>query len=314
MLLARSTRRFIAILALGCAWSQARAQAALLMEAPYGFWGALNPTGHDALYFSRICAATPVMLRRCGPAESGVVIARYQGIAGYDWIAIPLMPYLYAVESSSEVPVRADRATVVRLREAYRAVHLLSLGKDVPEGGLVQRGWNQLVGAAYERSIYAFRFSTREEQDNALIARMNRGPNRSHFNLLYRNCSDFSRGILEFYFPGVFRRNLLLDAGITTPRQVAYKLQRVAARRFETEVAVFSIPLVPGMRKPGGTNKSIAQSLVERGYIVPLALFSPFAGAAIVADWLVAGRFPLSLKPAKVLAPGNMALLTAPAT
>ena len=36
-----------------------RAQAALLMEEPYGFFGTLNPTGHNAIYFERVCAETP---------------------------------------------------------------------------------------------------------------------------------------------------------------------------------------------------------------------------------------------------------------
>ena len=91
------------------------AQAALLMEEPYGFFGTLNPTGHTAIYFSRICAVTPVKLRRCAPGETGVVIARYQGIAGYDWVAMPLIPYLYSVEDVSEAPERGNRETVLRL-------------------------------------------------------------------------------------------------------------------------------------------------------------------------------------------------------
>ena len=60
------------------------AQAALLMEEPYGFFGALNPTGHTAVYFERICAETPTRLRRCQPGQLGAVLSRYQGIAGYD--------------------------------------------------------------------------------------------------------------------------------------------------------------------------------------------------------------------------------------
>ena len=70
------------------------AQAALLMEEPYGFFGIVNPTGHTAIYFDRICAETPVKLRRCQPGEMGAVVSRYQGIDDYDWIAIPLVPYL----------------------------------------------------------------------------------------------------------------------------------------------------------------------------------------------------------------------------
>src|ERR1700758_1084225 len=86
-----------------CCAVAAGAQAALLMEEPYGFFGTLNPTGHTAIYFARICADTPVKLRRCEPGELGSVISRYQGIAGYDWVAMPLIPYLYSVEDISEV-------------------------------------------------------------------------------------------------------------------------------------------------------------------------------------------------------------------
>src|SRR3974377_2493894 len=80
----------------------AHAQAAMLMEEPFGFFGFLNPTGHDAVYFERICAETPVKLRRCAPGEQGAVITRYQGIAHYDWIAVPLLPYLYGVVNASK--------------------------------------------------------------------------------------------------------------------------------------------------------------------------------------------------------------------
>ena len=67
---------FIGIGSFFCA--RGNAQGALLMEEPYGIFGVLNPTGHNAIYFERICAETPVTLRRCQPGEMGVVIARYE--------------------------------------------------------------------------------------------------------------------------------------------------------------------------------------------------------------------------------------------
>ncbi len=181
--------------------SHGHAQAALLMEEPYGFFGTLNPTGHNAIYFERICAETPVKLRRCLPGELGAVIARYQGIDGYDWVAIPLLPYLYSVEDASEVPSHVDREQVRRLRDRYREAHLESLGLNLPRGSFVRGGWTQLVGAAYERRIFAFRFETTPEQDDALMARLNAGPNRTSFELLFKNCADFARVILNSYFP-----------------------------------------------------------------------------------------------------------------
>ena len=72
---------FLALAILLPACRRGSAQAALLMDEPFGLFGFLNPTGHDALYFQRICAETPVKLRRCAPGETGSVITRYQGIA-----------------------------------------------------------------------------------------------------------------------------------------------------------------------------------------------------------------------------------------
>ena len=289
------------------------AQAALLMEEPYGFSGAMNPTGHDAIYFARICAETPVKLRRCSANEPGSVFTRYQGFAGYDWVAMPLIPYLYSVEDPSAVPVRADRKTVTRLREQYHEAHLLSLGRDLPEGGTFQRGWNQLVGVAYDRRMVAFRFATTEEQDDELIAKMNSGANHSHYSLVFWNCANFSSAILNFYFPHTFRRSLFPDAGITTPMQVTYELVRYARRHIETQFSVLAIPQVPGYRSHSRPNKSIAQSLIVRGYVIPVAIICPACVGGLAVDWLVWGRYPLHIEHPQTLTPTDMTPLTSPA-
>ena len=311
---ARRAIRFL-LMALGLLVPFSRhscAEAALLMEEPFGFFGFLNPTGHDAVYFQRICAETPIKLRRCASGETGAVITRYQGIAKYDWIAMPLLPYLYAVETASEVPARADREAVTGLRDKYHEARLLSLGKDVPRGGNVKRGWSQFVGVAYDRRIYAFRFATTEEQDDALIARMNATENRTRFNLLTMNCADFNSGILNFYFPRTFHRTILPDGGITTPRQVTYQLLRYARKHPETQMGAFDIHQVPGNRRRSRANKSIAQSLITSGYVVPFYFISPYLAGAVVVDYLIWGRYPLGLKYPPVLSPGNMAPLTLP--
>lgn len=298
---------------LSCICPRCRAQAALLMEEPYGFFGAVNPTGHNAIYFERICAETPVRLRRCEPGEPGAVIARYQGISGYDWVAVPLIPYLYSVENAADVPEHVDHDTVVRLRDKYREAHLLSLGMNLPAGNLVRGGWTQLVGAAYERRIYAYRFQTSEEQDDAFIARMNSTQNHSHFQLLYSNCADFARVILNFYFPRTFRRSIFPDAGMTTPKQLAYKLVRYSRKHPETQLTVFEIPQVPGYRRSSHTNKSVAESLIKTGYAIPIALVNPYLAGGIFVDYLVRGRFHLIPKHPDVLGPEHLAALTSPA-
>jgi hypothetical protein len=278
------------------------AQAALLMENAAGISSVFDPTGHEALYFARICAASPTHLRRCTPGELGMVISRYKGVGGYDWLAVPLLPYLYAAENPQEIPERVEHETVNSLRLAYHDAQLTSL-EDVPEGGRIKRGWNQLVGSAYERRIYAFRFQTTPEQDDALIARLNAAANRSHFNIFFGNCSDFSSHVLDLYFPGVFRRHVLPDGGITTPRQVAYELVRYARKHPELRLTVLEIPQIPGYRRPSRKNQSVADSLLLTGDVVLVALLNPFVAAAMVADSLLWGRYPLPLAQAEILDP-----------
>jgi hypothetical protein len=287
-----------------------RAQAALLMEEPYGFFGSVNPTGHNAIYFERICAESPVHLRRCQAGEMGAVISRYMGIDGYDWVAIPLIPYLYSVEDASQVPARVDRETVQRLRSRYREANLMSLGEDLPPGNFVHAGWTQLVGLSYERRIYAFRFETSEKQDDAFIAAMNDRANRSHFNLLFNNCSDFARQMLNFYFPGTFKRSIFPDAGMTTPKYLAYKLERYARRHPETQLTIFEIQQIPGYRRLSRSNKSIAESLSTTGYAIPIALANPYIVGGLLVDYLVRGRYHLIPRNPQMLSPDNLLALT----
>src|SRR5208283_5476532 len=100
--------------------SLANASATLLLEEPYGKLGFFTATGHAAVYLSGVCAETPLMLRRCAPGELGAVISRYDGVGGYDWVAIPLIPYLYAVDNPDDIPLFADAKMVASLRDRYR--------------------------------------------------------------------------------------------------------------------------------------------------------------------------------------------------
>lgn len=289
-----------------------RAQAALLMEEPYGFFGAVNPTGHTAVYFERICAETPLKLRRCQPGELGAVVSRYSGMNGVDWVAIPLLPYLYSVEGTEPVPDHVDKDTVRRLRNRYHEQHLISLGEHIAPGDFLHGGWTELIGVAYERRIYAFRFETTEDEDDALITKMNDAKNRSHFHLLFNNCSDFARVILNQYFPGTFKRSFFPDAGMTTPKQITYKLVRYAKKHPDEDLRVFLIPQIPGYRRLSRSNKSISESLITTGYAIPIAVLNPYLAGGLFVDYLVRGRFHLIPKHPEMLGPTNLAALTAP--
>src|SRR5439155_5872770 len=113
--------RTVAVLAvlLGTFGLQAGASATLLIEEPYGKLGFFTATGHAAVYLSGVCAETPLVLRPCAPGETGVVISRYNGVGKHDWVAIPLIPYLYAVERPEDIPLFADAKMTAFLRDRY---------------------------------------------------------------------------------------------------------------------------------------------------------------------------------------------------
>lgn len=287
-----------------------RTQAALLLEQPYGFFGALNPTGHEAIYLARVCADSPTKLRRCNADETGVVISRYKGIDHFDWLAIPLVPYLYSVENIDDAPRSVNHETVAQLRNRYREQHLLGLGEDVRAASFFNGGWTELIGGSYERRIYAFRFDTTEAQDDSLIEMLNGSANISHFKLLYNNCADFTRVVLNNYFPGEFKRSIFPDAGATTPKQITYKLVKYAHKHRETNLQVLVIPQIPGYRHHSFSNHGIAESLITTGYAIPIVVINPYLAGGLFVDYLVRGGHNLVPKNPILANPENLDELT----
>lgn len=274
---------------------------ALLVEEPYGFFGSINPTGHAAIYLNRVCAESPTMLRRCEPGETGVVISRYSRIRSLDWVAIPLMPYLYAVEQAEDVPLWAEESSVEQMRRQYAEAHLSPL-ISATKGYDNRNVWPQLLGVAYIRKIYSFEIVTTEAQDDLLIAEYNGRANRSHFNLFTNNCADFSRRLINFYYPRAAGRNIFADIAITTPKQIAKSLVTYAHRHDELELSAVVIPQVPGNTSRSHMPRGVVESLLKtKKYAVPIAVLHPYFMAGIAVTYLTIGRFDLA-KNATVVA------------
>jgi len=264
------------------------------MEEPYGEFGAFNPTGHSAVYLNHVCAASPTELRPCQPGEFGVVISRYHKIDGLDWIAIPLIPYLYAVEDTSQLPASVDKNQVFHLRDAYRRAHLESLAPDDHRGGPPTGEWTQLIGASYDRTIHGFEVTSTPEQDARFIAIFNDRRNVGHFNLFFHNCADFSRVTLDIYLPHAIHRNFIADIGLTTPKQVARSLVKYGKEHPEAEMTAFIIPQVPGSVPRSHSVDGVAESLVKsKKYLLPLAVLSPELTGGVVVAYLAEGRMKL---------------------
>lgn len=266
--------------------------AALLLEEPFGDFGALNPTGHAAIYLDNVCASSPTHLRRCHAGEAGVVISRYHRVDGYDWLAIPLLPYLYAVDDASEIPATASSRLELKLRDAWRREHLQSLVPDDPKHEIPRGDWIQLVGASYDRRIWGFEVTTTPQQDDLLIRRFNRRRNISHFNLFFNNCANFSEKVLNFYYPHSIHRNFIADAGIMTPKQAAKSLVKYSRRHPNTEMRTFVIPQVPGSIPRSTPVDGVVESLIKsKKYVLPLAFLHPFVTGTLIAAYIGDGRF-----------------------
>jgi hypothetical protein len=274
--------------------TQAHASAALLMEEPYGAFGAMNPTGHAAVYLNHVCADSPIVLRPCHDGEYGVVISRYHKIDGYDWIAIPLVAYLYAVDNVSDIPASVDKQQVEALRDAYRRAHLLELAPDDKKGRVPKGEWTELVGASFDRTIHGFQVDSTPEQDLQFIGIFNDRKNVGHFNLLFHNCADFSRVVLDTYLPHAIHRNFIADAGMMTPKQVARSLVAYGKKYPDIHMSAFVIPQIAGSMPRSHHVDGVAESLIKsKKYLLPLAVFAPEVTGGVIVVYLVDGRLKM---------------------
>jgi hypothetical protein len=219
-------------------------------------------------------------LRRCNPGEQGVVLSRYHHIEGHDWFAVPLIPYLYAVDSPSDIPLYADSKLVAFLRQRYLQKMDIT-GSDA----------YQLVGSAYDRTTYGFRIETTPEQDDELIRSLNQETNRDSYKLLNRNCADFVKQIVDFYYPHAVHRSVIADLGVMTPKQAAKSLAHSAKHRPQMQLTTFLIPQVPGLKRSKPVHGVLESLVLAKKYVTPVLMFHPFVVAGVEAAYWTGWRF-----------------------
>ena len=250
----------------------------------------MTPTGHAAIYLSDVCAESPTELRPCLPGEHGVVLSRYHHIDGYDWLAIPLIPYLYAVDDVSKIPAKADPGLETRLRDRYRREHLMDLVPDDPKKEIPDGEWTQLIGSAYDRKIYGFAVETSKEQDEQLIEDFNDRENRSHFNFFFNNCANFAEKVMNYYYPHSIHRNFIADAGLMTPKQAARSLVKYEKKHSDLETASFMIDQVPGSIPRSEPVDGVAEALLKsKRYVVPITILHPAVTVGLAMVYLGGG-------------------------
>ena len=275
-----------------CSIPHAHAGATLFLEEPYSYDGAFAGTGHVAVYLSNVCAESPVVLRPCAAGESGVVLSRYDGVAGYDWIAIPLIPYLYAVDRPEAIPLFADAKLVAFLRDQYRRDYLESLAPDRPDAGTPEGNWYEMIGSSYDRTIYGFEIETSPEQDVLLIGKLNSQHNRERYNFVKQNCADFVREIINFYYPHALHRSVIGDLGVTTPKQIAKMLAKYSRHHPELQSSVFLVPQVPGSVRRSKPVHGVLESVAAaKKYMLPLVVLNPYIGGGLLVGYFGHLRF-----------------------
>lgn len=255
----------------------------------------ITGSGHSAVYFSRVCADSPVKLRLCRHGEMGSVMSNYTTLGEdqpYEWNIVPLSIYLYGVEDPRYRPLFSSQKIKHALEERYREKFLAEYCDSAACRTSNKAEWREMVGATLERSIYAFVVSTTVEQDRALIDEFNSEPNHNHFNGMTRNCADFTRRVLNFYFPRSVRPDYLNDFGMTSPKAIARSFDRYAEHHPEAQFHVIHFAQLPGTIKRSSECRNGTEQLYHsKKLLVPMLIFADHAVPFVAATYLVTARF-----------------------
>jgi hypothetical protein len=256
----------------------------------------ITGSGHSAVYLSRICPDdSPVKMRLCRPGEQGSVLSNYTTLGEdrpYEWNIVPLSVYLYGVEAPGDRPLVGSKAIKSALEERYRDKYLAAIcTADRCRSGKSSE-WREMVAATLERSLYMFVVKTSVEQDEALIAAFNSLPNVNHFNGMTRNCADFTRRVLNTFYPGAVKPDYLNDFFMTSPKAVARSLAHYAEKHPESAFRVLHFSQVPGTIKRSSECRSGTEQLYHsKKLVIPLAAFAWQGVPAVAASYAITGHF-----------------------
>jgi hypothetical protein len=255
----------------------------------------ITGTGHSAVYFSRICAESPVKLRLCRPDEQGSVMSNYINIGEdqpFEWNVAPLNVYLYGVEDPRHRPIFGSFKLKHELEERYRKRYLSGYCDGPSCATSPKAEWREMVAATFIRSVYIFVVDTTVEQDKELIAEFNDSPNKNHFNGVTWNCADFTRHVINAYFPHAASPNYLNDFGMTTPKAVARSFTRYAVRHPELNFRVMHLAQMPGTIKRSTEVRAGTEQLYHsKKFLVPMLVFADYELPAVAATYMLTGRF-----------------------
>ena len=284
----------MAIVAAALSFVPAHASITVLVGEPFGPFGTMMPVGHAAIYLDHLCAAGPLALRPCTPGEpQGVVLARYHRIGQIDWIATPILQFLYAVDRLEDVPAYATAENVWALRQAWRQRSLEALVPDGTEHDKATDEWWETAGVAYNRRVWGYQLDTTLAQDAAFATAMNGGPNHHLYHLRRTNCANFAADLVNLYYPGTVQRgDHIADFGLMTPKQVARSVAAYGEVHPELHPRVVEIPQVPGnLRRSRPVRGAAEAALKTKRYLATLLVIQPEIPVGLAILYLAHGRW-----------------------
>ncbi len=260
------------------------------LQEAVGFAAKWNSAGHASVHLSNICTDNYTHLRPCRADERGVVISSFRNLGAeenYEWIAMPLLPFLYGVEAEGDIPLYVNDKILTALRERYRRQQMVDL-IPVANNGY----WQHLIGAALVRDIYSFTVSSTPEQDTAFIVAFNDAPNVNHFRQLSNNCTDFAARVLNQYYPHSARRDWLNDFGTMTPQAIAKSFSSFAKKQPALQFRVTKFAQAHGTLKRSQDARKLTQEMVASPkYLAPLLLWQTPIAAGLAGSYFLFGRF-----------------------
>ena len=256
----------------------------------------ITGSGHSAICLSRVCPAdSPVKLRLCRPGEQGSVISNYTTLGEdqpYEWNIVPLSVFLYGAEDPDNRPMIGSQKIKHLLEERYREKFLAGYCDSESCRTSGKAEWREMVGATISRSLYIFVVKTSVEQDEALIAELNSTPNVNHFNGVTRNCADFTKHVMDFYFPGAAKSDYVNDFGMTSPKAIARSFTHFSLKHPEMDLSVLHFAQIPGTYKRSSEARSGTEQLYHsKKLVVPMAIFAPYELGAAAGSYFLTARF-----------------------
>lgn len=149
-----------------------------------------------------------------------------------------------------------------------------------------------MVGATFIRSLHIFVVDTTREQDLKLIEEFNALPNENHFNGFTRNCADFTKRVINTYFPSAAHRDYINDFGLTSPKAVARTFAQYADQHPEAHFRVLHFAQLPGTIKRSSECRAGTEQLYRsKKLLVPTLVLGIHELPVVAASYLLTGRF-----------------------